>query len=80
MGIGAGSAVLARGRSIENPCGIANCAHPLAVGQLGAGEIGEAARIAGHPPTLVYNLLALWRVYRAVPRSIRRSSIHGAVR
>jgi hypothetical protein len=66
---------VAIGQEVENPWGVANCAHALARGLLDCGEWGEAlvvalsgvaaARAAGHPPTLVFNLLALGAVYRA---------------
>jgi hypothetical protein len=66
---------VAIGQEVENPWGVANCAHPLTRGLLDQGEWGEslevsragvaAARAAGHPPTLVFNLLALGAVYRA---------------
>src|SRR6185369_9342625 len=74
-GITAARAGIAIGEEVENPWGRANCAHPLARGLLDQGEWGEAldvaragvaaARAAGHPPTLVFNLLALGAVYRA---------------
>jgi hypothetical protein len=74
-GIAAARAGMAIGQEVENPWGVANCAHPLARGLLDCGEWGEAlavalagvaaARTAGHPPTLVFNLLALGAVYRA---------------
>jgi DNA-binding SARP family transcriptional activator len=74
-GIAAARAGVAIGQEVENPWGLANCAHPLTRGLLDQGEWGEAlevgqagvaaARAAGHPPTLVFNLLALGAVYRA---------------
>jgi DNA-binding SARP family transcriptional activator len=74
-GIAAARAGVAIGQEVENPWGLANCAHPLTRGLLDQGEWGEAlevaragvaaARTAGHPPTLVFNLLALGAVYRA---------------
>jgi DNA-binding SARP family transcriptional activator len=74
-GIDAARAGVAIAREAENSWGEANCAHPLARGLLDRGAWGEAlavaeagvaaARIAGHPPTLVFNLLALGAIYRA---------------
>jgi DNA-binding SARP family transcriptional activator len=74
-GIAAARAGVAIGQEVENPWGLANCAHPLTRGLLDQGEWGEAlevaragvaaARTAGHPPTLVFNLLAFGAVYRA---------------
>ena len=74
-GIAAARAGVAIGQEVENPWGVANCTHALARGLLDCGEWGEAlgvalagvaaARTAGHPPTLVFNLLALGAVYRA---------------
>jgi tetratricopeptide (TPR) repeat protein len=75
-GIEAAKAGIDLGRAVENPWGIANCTYPLAQGKLDFGDVGQAlaimqegvaaARIASHPPTLVFNLLALGRIYRAV--------------
>jgi tetratricopeptide (TPR) repeat protein len=76
IGMDAARAGIAIGRAIENPWAVANCAYNLAQGLLDAGEVAEAlavaqdgvaaARAAGHPPTLVFNLLALGHVYRAL--------------
>ncbi|MFN8539840.1 MAG: AAA family ATPase [Thermomicrobiales bacterium] len=75
-GITAGQAGLALGRTIENPWGIANCTHALAQGLLDIGDIGAAlaiaqeglaaAQIAGHPPTIVFNLITLGNIFRAL--------------
>jgi predicted ATPase len=74
-GITAARAGMSIGREIENPWGQANCAYIFAQGLLDSGAWTEAlavardgvaaARAAGHPPTLVFNLLSLGRVYRA---------------
>jgi hypothetical protein len=74
-GMAAAREGVAIGRAVENPWGEANCTHALARGLLDAGAWGEAlevaqhgvaaARAAGHPPTLVFNLLALGAVERA---------------
>jgi DNA-binding SARP family transcriptional activator len=75
-GMDAARAGIAIGREIENPWGVANCAYNLVQGLLDLGAVAEAlatahdgvaaARSAGHPPTLVFNLLALGQVYRAL--------------
>jgi tetratricopeptide (TPR) repeat protein len=75
-GMDAARTGIAIGREIENPWGVANCAYNLAQGLLDCGELTEAfavaqdgvaaARSAGHPPTLIFNLLALGCVYRAL--------------
>jgi hypothetical protein len=74
-GIAAAREGMAIGAEVDNPWGVANCTYTLARGLLDTGEWGEAleiaragvatARAAGHPPTLVFNLLALGAVYRA---------------
>ncbi len=75
-GMDAARAGIAIGREIENPWGVANCAYNLVQGLLDFGALADAlatahdgvaaARTAGHPPTLVFNLLALGQVYRAL--------------
>lgn len=62
-------------REIENPWGQANCAYPMVFALIELGKhdealdlarVGvEAARAAGHPPILVFNLSALGRAFRA---------------
>ncbi len=86
-GIAAGRAGVLIGQEIENPWGVANCAHPLARGLLDQGEWGEAleialtgvaaARTARHPPSLVFNLLALGAVYRAYAALDMACAVHG---
>jgi tetratricopeptide (TPR) repeat protein len=86
-GIDAARAGIAIGREIENPWGVANCAYNLAQGLLDFGAVGDAlatahdgvaaARTAGHPPTLVFNLLALGRVYRALFALEQAHQAHG---
>lgn len=62
-------------RDIENPWGQANCAYPMVFALLELDRVQEAlelaqtgvtaARAAGHPPILVFNLAALGRAFRA---------------
>jgi tetratricopeptide (TPR) repeat protein len=77
---------IAIGRAIENPWGVANCTYNLAQGLFDRGEWTEAlevaqdgvatARAAGHPPTLVFNLLAHGRAYRALFALDRARQLH----
>jgi DNA-binding SARP family transcriptional activator len=86
-GIATARAGVAIGQEVENPWGVANCTHSLARGLLDCGEWGEAlavaqagvaaARAAGHPPTLVFNLLALGAVYRAHTALDEARAAHG---
>lgn len=73
--IAAGREGIAISREIENAWGFANNAYNLALGLLECGEYTEALEIAqsgvaqarsGHPPTLVFNLLVLGEIYRAL--------------
>jgi DNA-binding SARP family transcriptional activator len=74
-GIAAGRAGLAISLEIENERGHTNNAYNLALGLLDAGEYTAALEVAqagvtrarsGHPPTLVFNLLTLGAIYRAL--------------
>ena len=63
-------------REIENPWGQANCSYTMVFALIELGKFQEAlalaqngvaaARAAGHPPILVFNLSALGRAYRAL--------------
>lgn len=63
-------------REIENPWGQANCAYPMVFALIELGKAREAlelaqdgldaARAAGHPPILVFNLSAVGRAFRAI--------------
>jgi tetratricopeptide (TPR) repeat protein len=85
-GIEAANEGVTLGRAVENPWGIANCTYPLAQGLFDFGEGHQAlaimeegiaaARLAGHPPTLVFNLLALGRFYRALFAIDRARPLH----
>jgi tetratricopeptide (TPR) repeat protein len=89
-GIDAARAGVAIGRAIENPWGVANCAYNFAQGLFDRGEWNEAlevaqdgvaaARAAGHPPTLVFNLLALGRAYRSLFALDRARQLHQEAR
>jgi DNA-binding SARP family transcriptional activator len=85
-GIAAGQEGLALGRAIENPWGVANCTHALAQGLLDIGDIGAAltiaqegiaaAQTAGHPPTIVFNLITLGNIFRALFSLERAQQFH----
>ena len=72
---------------LENEWGQANGAYPLAHALFELGEYGEAltvaragvaaARIAGHPPLLVFNLLVLGENYRALFALDEARAAHG---
>lgn len=71
-----GTEGLALAREIENPWGQANCSYTMAFALIELGRYRDAlelalsgvhaARSAGHPPILVFNLSALGRAYRAL--------------
>ncbi|MHB8626437.1 MAG: ATP-binding protein [Aggregatilineales bacterium] len=75
LAISAGQEGLDISATIENDWGYANNASWLAFSRLAAGEFAQALEVAqagvskargGHPPTVIFNLLALGGVYRAL--------------